>query len=169
MTGVLVSMVAVGPAACTASSPDGRRTQPVNLATPTTEPRQFRNPMSFHVVARIDQTACVDGSGGTPGPGAGSDWCYFLGPGFTVTRAEQVHLVRDPQTGGFVVSVTLLREDRNEFAEWTAGAAGRQIAINVQSRVVQAPQLVTPLTDGMLEIGGLTESEARALLRQLSG
>jgi hypothetical protein len=169
MIGLLASIVTVAPAACTASSPPGQSTEPVDAATATTEPRQFRNPMSFHVVVRIDQTACLDGSNGVPGPGAGGDWCYFLDPGFTVTQAEQVHLVRDPQTDGFVVSVTLQREDRDEFAAWTTGAAGRQIAISIQGRVVQAPQLLTPLTDGSFQIGGLTESEARTLLRQLSG
>ena len=44
----------------------------------------------------------------TPGPGAGGDWCYFLGPGLDVTRARQVEVGRDPETGDYAVNVALV-------------------------------------------------------------
>ncbi|MET8833508.1 hypothetical protein ABZV78_06270 [Micromonospora sp. NPDC004540] len=166
---LLASMVTIGPAACT--SLHGERTpQPSTAAVPTMAPRQLRNPVSVQVVARIDQAACVEGAGGLPGPGAGGDWCYFLDPGLNVTRAERVELVQDALRD-FVVVVTLLPEDRDEFAAWTARAAGRQIAISVQGRVVAAPELLEPLSGDDLHIyhPGIAEAAARTLLRQLSG
>ncbi|WP_173082559.1 SecDF P1 head subdomain-containing protein [Phytohabitans rumicis] len=115
---------------------------------------------------RIDKAACVTGAGGVPGPGAGGDWCYFLAPGLDVTRAERVELIPE-QTGDAAVAVTLTPADRDSFAAWTTRSAGRQIAFNVQGRVVQAPDLLEPLSGDMVYISALTEADARTLFRQL--
>ncbi|WP_203707103.1 SecDF P1 head subdomain-containing protein [Asanoa iriomotensis] len=161
---VLAISVAVGSFACTASQHRGTQ-PPAAVATPMT-PRQLRNSVSVAVVTRIDEAACVAGSGGVPGPGRDGDWCYFLDQGLDVTRAERIESVQDG-FGGFAVEVTLTPADRGEFAAWTARAAGRQIAISVQGRIVAAPQLLEPLGGNWLDIPGLTEADAGTLMRQL--
>ncbi|WP_158610852.1 SecDF P1 head subdomain-containing protein [Micromonospora endolithica] len=131
-------------------------------------PQQLRNAVSVQVVARIDEAVCAEGGGGLPGPGADGDWCYFLDPGLTLTQAERVELQQTP-LGEFVVVVTLLPEERAQFAAWTTRAAGRQIAISVQERVLVAPELREPLSGDAVHIFGIAEADARTLLRQLSG
>jgi len=128
--------------------------------------RELRNVVSVDVVSRIDKASCATGTGGVPGPGDGGDWCYFLDSGLDLTRAERVEFVPDP-SGVYAVDVTLVPADRDRFAAWTTQTVGRQIAIRVQGRVVQAPQLEGPLSGESLYIPSLTEPDARALLRQL--
>lgn len=142
----------------------GARDRPADAAV---SPRQLRNVVSVHVVDRIDKVSCTPGSAGAPGPGDGGDWCYFLDPGLDLTRADRVEVRRDDASGDYGVDVTLAPADRGTFAAWTARVAGRQIAVRVQGRVVQAPHLETPLGGDSLYVFALTEADARALVRQL--
>ncbi|GAA4459686.1 SecDF P1 head subdomain-containing protein [Phytohabitans houttuyneae] len=155
---LLASVVVVGAGACTAEQ-DPR-------PAPTTAPGQLRTAVSVHVVARKVEAPCGLTDGGVPGPGAGGDWCYFLDPGLEFTRAERVELVWD-QSGGVAVMLTLVAADRGTYAAWTAQSVGHQIAVVVQGRVLEAPDLLTPLSGEDLQIPRETDAEARALLRRL--
>ncbi|SDY60278.1 hypothetical protein SAMN05421684_0582 [Asanoa ishikariensis] len=94
------------------------------------------------------------------------DWCYFVDPGLDVTRADRVEIGEDG-IGGFAVVVTLTPADGVDYAAWTTGSAGHQIAISVEGRVLIAPDLLEPLSGDALHIIGLTETDAQTLLRQL--
>ncbi|SNT56627.1 hypothetical protein SAMN05421812_1102 [Asanoa hainanensis] len=158
---VLATSVAVGSTACAA-----RQEPPTPRPSDPTAPRQLRTPVSLHVVARVDEAACIAGAGGLPGPGAGGDWCYFVDPGFDVTRAEAVEFGAD-SIGIHAVEITLAPADRAAFAAWTARSAGHQIAVNVQDRVVSAPELAEPLSGEWLTIPVDTEAAAQELSRRL--
>lgn len=165
---VAALLVLVGAAGAVAYLSAGPRqtSGPAAAAGATAAPRELRTAVSVQVVSRVDKASCAAGTGGVPGPGDGGDWCYFLDSGLELTRAQRVEFVHD-MSGTYGVAVTLAPADRDRFATWTGQAAGRQIAIRVQGRVVGAPQLEERLSGESLDILSLTEADARALSRQL--
>jgi hypothetical protein len=137
-----------------------RAAQLPERATPT--PRDLGTTLSVHVISRVDETPCVAGASGVPGP---AGHCYQLESGLDFTRAAVVELARE-QSGACYVLVTLEPADRDRFAAWTVKAAGRQIAVSVPGRVLSAPHLETALSGDAVHIS-LGEAEARTVVEQL--
>ncbi|GAB3189439.1 protein translocase subunit SecD [Nesterenkonia suensis] len=77
------------------------------------------------------------------------------------------------QTGRWVVNLTLDREGTEEFRESSTRLFGlegvrNQFAIVMDNRVISAPRMNAPISDGRAEISGnFTEDEARNLSEQL--
>jgi hypothetical protein len=162
MVGVGVGMVAVMGAAVSVSAVHSSGTPDTAVSMPAA--RAFNTPVSVHVIERIDETACPAGSAGVPGPSG--QWCYLLGPGFELTRAERVEMGQD-QGGDFAVNVVLVPEDRGGLAAWMEASVGSQIAYRVGDRVVSAPHVEESPGGDSFFLSPLSEAEAAALVEQM--
>lgn len=96
---------------------------------------------------------------------------YSLGPAAVVGGVAEASSVADPRSGTWVVTVQLEPEAGEALAALSAELApvGGRVALLVDSVVVSAPAVATPITDGLLQIaGGYDEQAAGDLAEALS-
>ncbi|GAA1186321.1 protein translocase subunit SecD [Nesterenkonia xinjiangensis] len=172
--------------------PEGETAQPEDFPEPTADPENPSDPnwitqevaadfanfsCSREVSIEEHQAAESDAPMVTCDPETGMK--YVLGPvevpGTHLSDAsfgmEQTQTGQ--QTGRWVVNLVLDREGTEEFAESSSRLYGlegarNQFAIVMDSRVISAPRMNSPITDGRAEISGsFSEEEARGLSEQL--
>lgn len=113
---------------------------------------------------RPDQAIAFD----VPSSGVGRWMGYLLGPVVVdndgVARASTAW----DEGGRPLVTATLTEAASIRFAELTRGSIGRQIAITLDGKVLTAPYVTSPITDGRIQItlgkGGQDEANTLALV-----
>jgi len=142
-------------------------------------PVSLSTPVQFRQVASISRHACPAGSSGLPGPAAASAGnpnppgmaCYkFTGKGMTVTGLKSAAVVNQ-LGGGYALDISFLPGDAARFAALTRELAGQptphcQLAVIVGGRVLSAPTVDVPVTQGQAQIVGFT---SHAQVEQLLG
>jgi protein-export membrane protein SecD len=74
----------------------------------------------------------------------------------------------DPNTGQIVISFILKPEGKAVFAEYTTNHVGGVLGIVLDGRIISAPSINQPITEGQGEISGsFTRAEAERLAQQL--
>jgi len=156
-------------------SPAGPPSRPSVAVAPVS----LSAPVQFRQVASISTHACPAGSSGLPGPAAASAGnpnppgmaCYkFTGKRMTVTGLKSAMVVNEPG-GGYALDIRFLPGDTARFAALTGKLAGQptpycQLAVIVGGRVLSAPTVDVPVTQGQAQIVGFT---SHAQVEQLLG
>ena len=193
-TGVTASMAlvvaAVGVGVSTlAGSPDRPAGQATASAGPSQHtPVKLLTPILLATVVSAKTGACENG--GYPSEHLVSSTipsCYQVDSAHALSLNEVDAIYATPQTAigpsgstvtgvhgddGVVeweIPVTLLSTDKAAYARLTAAAADHQLAIIVGGKVVNAPEIIDSITTGMLAIVGVSQQEATALVRELTG
>lgn len=94
--------------------------------------------------------------------------CLSLGPsGLTVKKAA-IAAMNKPDSGGLVVRVAFTEEDGKTFAKLSTDYQRDTIAIVAFGRVLATPRLYEPVTEGVVDVSGLTINEAADLKAALA-
>jgi preprotein translocase subunit SecD len=65
------------------------------------------------------------------------------------------------------LNMRLADRDSHLFGEWTSRHVGAKLSIMIDGRVVSEPRLMSPITGGSLQVGGMQENEIDALIPKL--
>lgn len=128
-------------------------------------PAKFAAPLKIYPVAQeIPGFQCPPGTPGVMGQGA----CYQVTTGITIKRVGDIHVERARAGQGYAVSISLIEADGKALARLTRGAVGRPFAFTIRDRVIAAPRVDAPITEGRLLItGNLTQDAANTIVRRL--
>jgi hypothetical protein len=133
-----------------------------------THPAKFRSPLLVYPVTQANPGQCPAGAPGITGPGRQGQTCYLVAQGIVIRRVTDIHVQRGGT--GYEVSISLLPADSRSFASLTRRVAGGSLALVVRGRVVTAPSVQAPITEGKILITGATRrEEADELVRELKG
>ncbi|MFC9971276.1 hypothetical protein ACFVH6_10325 [Spirillospora sp. NPDC127200] len=154
--GLLIAAVAVTGAMIATS----RRAQPITLAAP----------LHVYPVAQVTAGQCPAGTPGITGPSTTGPTCYRLNQGIAIRKVADLRVQRSADGRGHDVAVALRSADQRAFADLTRATVGRQVVFVVRERLVTAPRVDTPITDGKVVITGPpSRPEAEKILRELRG
>lgn len=137
---------------------------------------QLAEPLRFLPVRSVQPGVCPAPGGDTfDDPGTGG--CLTVDPvgGMVTERLRGAEAVYRPDAAMWVVRITFLEEDAEEFGELSGGLAGRQppenqLAMILGERLLTAPSVQERLDGGSVEIsGGFTGAEAGELAGRLGG
>ena len=164
-TATAVAVALIGAAACGAERTSGE--SPRSSAAPAAPALQLR------IVTSADPLGARTCPGGDPAPTAPAELCdregatlYRLAPSVThePVRAARV----DQSSGRWLVNIQLGDADAGAVGEATGRNVGKQFALVVGARVVSAPTIASPVTQGSLQVAGaFTEQQARDLAHAL--
>lgn len=133
-----------------------------------THPAKFKSPLLVYPVTQANPGQCPAGAPGITGPGTAGQTCYRVAQGIVIHRVTDIHV--QPGGAGYEVSISLLPADSRSFASLTRRMAGGSLALVVRGRVVTAPSVQGPITEGKILITGATRREqADELVRELKG
>jgi hypothetical protein len=133
-----------------------------------THPAKFRAPLLVYPVTQANPGQCPAGTQGITGPGQQGQTCYQVSRGIVIRRVTDIHVQRGGT--GYEVSMSLLPADSRSFASLTRRMSGGSLALVVRGRLVTAPSVQGPITEGKILITGATRREdADQLVRQLKG
>lgn len=133
-----------------------------------THPAKFKSPLLVYPVMQASPGQCLAGTQGITGPGTQGQTCYRVAQGIVIRRVTDIHVQRGG--AGYDVSMSLLPADRRSFASLTRRMKGGSLALVVRGRVVTAPSVSAPITEGKILITGATRrEEADRLVRELKG
>jgi hypothetical protein len=133
-----------------------------------THPARFRSPLLVYPVTQVNPGQCPAGTAGITGPGTAGQTCYRVTQGIVIRRVTDIHVQRG--RAGFEVSMSLLPADSRSFASLTRRMNGGSLALVVRGRLVTAPSVQGPITQGKILITGATQrAEADRLVGQLKG
>lgn len=133
-----------------------------------THPAKFKSPLLVYPVMQANPGQCPAGTQGITGPGTQGQTCYRVAQGIVIRRVTDIHVQRGG--AGFDVSMSLLPADSRSFASLTRRMQGGSLALVVRGRVVTAPSVSGPITEGKILITGATRrEEADRLVRELKG
>ncbi|HEX6468704.1 MAG TPA: hypothetical protein VF069_06360 [Streptosporangiaceae bacterium] len=133
-----------------------------------THPARFRSPLLVYPVTQANPGQCPAGTAGITGPGQQGQTCYRVAQGIVIRRVTDIHVQRGDT--GYEVAISLLPADSRSFASLTRRMAGGSLALVVRGRVVTAPSVQAPITEGKILITGATRREdADQLVRELKG
>ncbi len=120
-------------------------------------------------VALVGSTIRTDLGGGTSPPeGAGAEGLPVFRTVITGAALRTASAYRDPVTGEYGVQFELTEEGAQTFAEYTSAHVGDVLAIVLDKRVISAPVIRDPITNGQGTISGdFTLEEANSLAVQL--
>ncbi|PPK66911.1 hypothetical protein V5P93_004951 [Actinokineospora auranticolor] len=157
----LTVLLLLAPAACSEATP--------GVASPeaASGPIEAKVPVKFRPV--VSQRAGTEASG--PGELVGSDGnVYALGdPIGDFSRFKNVK-AELTSGGSWGVIIDLVAEDQAAFGRWTTEHVGESVAIVVGDKVISAPQIASPITEGSVQITGTySEQDARKLANQITG
>jgi hypothetical protein len=140
----------------------------VVAASRDTHPAKFRTPLKVYPVRQTTPGQCAPGTQGVTGPGTQGVTCYQVAQGIVIRRVTDIHVQRGGT--GYEVSMSLLPADTRSFAALTRRMTGGSLALVVGDRLVTAPSVQGPITEGKLLITGATRQEdAERLVRVLKG
>ncbi|HEU5155400.1 MAG TPA: hypothetical protein VFU43_00250 [Streptosporangiaceae bacterium] len=133
-----------------------------------THPAKFKSPLLVYPVTQVTPGQCPAGTPGITGPGTQGQTCYRVAQGIVIRRVTDIHVQRGG--AGYDVSMSLLPRDSKSFAALTRRMTGGSLALVVRGRVVTAPSVSGPITEGKILITGATRREdADRLVRELKG
>lgn len=93
--------------------------------------------------------------------------CVGLAPSvLTITKAE-VRESRDAESGALYAMVELAGDDVKRLAEVSRQFVGKEVAMVVFGRIVNAPVFAEPILDGELQIVGLSSDDITQLEKAL--
>ena len=93
---------------------------------------------------------------------------YELQPEGLRLQLTDVDSIRNPLTGAQVVQMTMTTESAKQFAEFTAGRIGQQVAFVRNNTVVWGPKITVPIDGQVLQLTGeLTPEQAAEVARML--
>jgi hypothetical protein len=128
-------------------------------------------------VGRIATRPCRPGSGGVPGPAGGyaygPTFCFHLtGQRMNITGFRSVRVARS-SAKAWVVDIRLKRADAHAFGVltarlWALASPHNELAFIVRGRVIEAPVVISPITNGSFQIDAGTRTQAQHLLRLLT-
>jgi hypothetical protein len=133
-----------------------------------THPAKFKSPLLVYPVTQVSPGQCPAGTEGITGPGTQGQTCYRVAEGIVIRRVTDIHV--QPGGAGYDVSMSLLPADSRSFASLTRRMTGGSLALVVRGRVVTAPSVSGPITEGKILLTGATRrEEADRLVRELKG
>jgi hypothetical protein len=133
-----------------------------------THPAKFKSPLLVYPVTQASPGQCPAGTQGITGPGTQGQTCYRVAQGIVIRRVTDIHVQRGG--AGYDVSMSLLPADSRAFASLTRRMTGGSLALVVRGRIVTAPSVSGPITEGRILITGATRREdADRLVRELKG
>jgi hypothetical protein len=133
-----------------------------------THPAKFKSPLKVYPVKQVTPGQCPPGTQGLTGPGAQGVTCYQVAQGIVIRRVTDIHVQRG--AAGYEVSMSLLPADSKSFAALTRRMTGGSLALVVSDRLVTAPSVQGPITEGKILITGATRREdADRLVSVLKG
>jgi hypothetical protein len=164
---VLVLCAGMSLTSCAADKKDQR-------ATPTgaTGPRTLRAPIELRAVRETGPGPCP---GKLTAPAGGAvvpyeDTCLAVdAPGLTIQRVASFEVGPDAGATGWLVTTTLVDEQREPFRALTERLVGRQLAIVVDGKAYNAPNIQSAIPDGSFQVSFADETAARALAAKLTG
>lgn len=187
-TALVVAAVGVG-VSTMAGGPARPASAPVTSAGPARQgPVKLVTPILLATVVSSTAGACE--KGGYPAAitlGSTIPSCYQVDSAHALTLDEVETIYATPQTavgpnGSTVtgvqgdngveyweVPVRVLSTDKPAYTRLTTATVNRQLAIIVDGKVMDAPELMDPITDGTFMFGGVSQQEATALVRELTG
>lgn len=93
---------------------------------------------------------------------------YELGPQALTVQLTNVDSFRNPLTGVELVQMTMTNESSEQFAKYTAGQVGKQVAFVRNGTVVWGPKITAPIDGQVLQLSGeLTPEQAKEIARRL--
>jgi hypothetical protein len=141
----------------------------VIAASRNSHPAKFKAPLLVYPVSQSTPGQCSPGTHGVTGPGAAGQTCYQVTQGIAIKRVSDIHV----QRGGtsYDVSISLLPSDSKSFAALTRRvASGGSLALVMRGRLVTAPRVQEPITEGKILITGAPRrQDADRLVNQLKG
>jgi hypothetical protein len=157
---------------CTTADRNGESAPPT-VATSASGPRTLRTPIELRAVRGNGPGPCP---GKLTAPAGGAvlpyaDTCLAVGaPELTIARVASFAVAADaPGFSGWVVSATLIDEQREPFRALTERLVGEQLAIVVDGTAYAAPNIQEAITGGSFQISLNDETAARALAAKLTG
>ncbi|WP_235828505.1 SecDF P1 head subdomain-containing protein [Actinomadura rubteroloni] len=140
------------------------------VARMQSKPIVLASPLLIYPVTQTTAGQCPAGTQGMTGQSVSGLTCYQLAQGITIRRVSDLHVQKGRTGQAYDVALTLRAADRSAFGRLTRGMVGRDLAFVVGGRLVTAPRVDMPITDGKVVITGPVNRAAAALLaRQLRG
>ena len=140
----------------------------VVAASRDAHPAKFKTPLKVYPVRQAVPGQCAPGTQGVTGPGIHGVTCYQVAQGIVIRRVTDIHVQRGG--GGYEVAMSLLPADSRAFAGLTRRMTGGSLALVVGNRLVTAPSVQGPITEGKILITGATrQADAERLVRVLKG
>jgi hypothetical protein len=131
-------------------------------------PAKFKSPLLVYPVRQATPGQCPPGTRGITGAGAQGQTCYQVDQGIIIRRVTDIHVQRGGT--GYEVSMSLLPADSKSFASLTRRMTGGSLALVVSGRLVTAPSVQGPITEGKILITGATRrADAERLVSVLKG
>lgn len=125
-------------------------------AAPTTPPTTVPSPTAVAGATPV--------AGATAQPGAGTIYHTVI----TGAALDTVAVSTGTLAGDYQINFTLKSDSSKVFADYTTGHVGQYLAIVLDKKVISAPVIKNPITDGQGIIqGGFTNQTANALAVQL--
>lgn len=135
------------------------------------EPVPLASPLHVYPVTQVVAGACPAGTQGITEQTTPSEArCYHLSSGIAIRQVAGLRVQPGRTAGSYDVAIDLIAADRRAFGELTRIAAGRSVAFVVNGRLVTAPRVEVPITDGKVVVtGSLSRAEADRLVSILRG
>lgn len=93
---------------------------------------------------------------------------YELGSEALRVQLTDVDSFLNPLTGAQMVQMTMTKESAEQFAKFTAGQVGKQVAFVRGGTVVWGPKISAPIEGQVLQLSGeLTAEQAKAIARMI--
>jgi hypothetical protein len=93
---------------------------------------------------------------------------YELSPEALRVQLTDVDSFRNPLTGVELVQMSMTSESAEQFAQFTAGRVGQQVAFVRGGTVVWGPKITAPIDGQVLQLSGdLTPEQAKEIARKL--
>ncbi|MFC4913723.1 SecDF P1 head subdomain-containing protein [Actinomadura gamaensis] len=154
--GILIAAVAVTGGLIANSMRD----RPVTLAAP----------LQVFPVTQTSPGQCPAGTQGVTGQTTTGLVCYQLAQGIAIRKVSDLRVQRGRSGSAYDVAVTLRPSDRKAFAQLTRATVGRDVAFVVSNRLITAPRVEMPITDGKVVITGTPDhASANRLVHDLKG
>jgi hypothetical protein len=141
----------------------------VIAASRNSHPAKFKAPLLVYPVSQSTPGQCPPGTHGVTGPGTAGQTCYQVTQGIAIKRVSDIHVQRGSTS--FDVSISLLPADSKSFAALTRRvASGGSLALVMRGRLVTAPRVQEPITEGKILISGSPRrQDADRLVNELKG
>jgi preprotein translocase subunit SecD len=126
----------------------------------TPSPESSPSPEPTDAIAASDQATPTPTEGSTEPTVSPTPMTAVYHTVMTGTILKNAYVGREPTTGEFIVSFELTDEGSDIFAEYTTNHVGERLGIVLDKRLIAAPMISTPITEGTGYIEGEFTAEA---------
>jgi hypothetical protein len=97
--------------------------------------------------------------------------CYQVSPPMMeLQQLDSINVVNQPPATQWVITMTMTSSDAKTFAVLTTQHDREQLAFVVRGTVLSTENLLSPVTNGVVQLGGdFTQDDANRLVRQITG